>query len=192
MNRVAFYPGCAPYQGPPDPERQKDITRFVQQALSLPEGEVGFAEEPIAMSGMVHPGVAVTASVDINDLTAHRRFVSKLEETLRAVGLTVVEVVVQQVVDNMMGGILTGAAAGGVVGGSARAPSQRAEIVTEGLILGAVLGAIFGGIVGSSLRRQGPVLGVWKRGPDQSLRWEPAEQIVPAGVRGRERGFVRG
>ena len=112
MDRVAFYPRCAPYQGPPDTRRQTDIALFIQRALRLPEGEVGFAEEPIAASSMVQPGVALTTSLDIADVTANRRFVSELDAALRAVGLTVIEIVVQQVVDNMMAGILTGAAAG--------------------------------------------------------------------------------
>ena len=66
----------------------------------------------VATSSMVQPGVALTTSLDIADLTENRRFVSKLDAALRAVGLTVIEIVVQQVVDNMMAGILTGAAAG--------------------------------------------------------------------------------
>ncbi|HVA90954.1 MAG TPA: hypothetical protein VNL71_14060 [Chloroflexota bacterium] len=191
MARVAFYPRCAPYQGPPDKTRQQDIARFIQQALKLSEGEVSFAEEPIALSTMVQAGVAVTASVDINNTTAHQRFVAALEELLRAVGLTVLEVVVQQVVDSMMAGILTGAAAGSGVGSAAGVATKNTDAATDGMILGAVLGALFGGIVGSSLRRHGPVLGVWKRGPEQVLRWEPAEQIVPVDVRVRPRGAER-
>ncbi len=188
MVRVAFYPACAPYQGPSDKTRQQDIAGFIQRALKLPEGDVSFAEEPIPLSTMVQPGVAVTATVDVSTL-AHQKLVSALEEALRAVGLTVLEVVVQQVVDSMMAGILTGAAAGSGVGSAAGVATKNTEAATEGLILGAVLGALFGGIVGSSLRRQGPVLGVWRRGLDQALRWEPAEQIVPTGVRVRERAF---
>ena len=139
----------------------------------------------------MQPGVAVTATVEVNT-PAHQRLVAALDEALRAVGLTVLEVPVQQVGDSMVAGILTGAAAGSGVGRAAGVATKNTDAATEGLILGAVRGALCGGSVGHSLRRQGPVLGVWRRGPDQARRWEPAEQIVPSGVRVRQRGLLGG
>lgn len=186
MARVAFYPACAPYQGPSDEARQQDIARFIRQGLRLPEDQVvSFQEEPLPLSAMVQPTVAVTASMDISDAAVHQRFVASLEEVLRAVGLTVVEVVVQEIVDNTINGILTGAAAGSGVASAAGVIRGDRDVAIEGMVLGAVLGALFGGIVGSALQK-GHVLGVWKRGTDHILRWTPAEQIVP--VRVRERG----
>lgn len=179
MSRLKFILQGLPYQGPPDGERKNKVREFVAKQLPSADGVV-FRESGYSTDGVsvVQPDLAAYFDVESATESGMRAVVLRLAQAANSVGLTPQWVLVLQVESTVGHGIAIGGAAGTAAGLIVGGSSSKRETLVVGAVLGAVLGAILGGSYGSSLLKDGPLLGVWKAGPHGEWTWTSSKAIV--------------
>ena len=111
----------------------------------------------------------------------HKEIVKRIAEAARALASYVVRGSAQQpLVYHAARRLSAGAFSGTAIGrfrGRSNAGGDDAR--AAGMLLGAVLGALIDGVVGSSIAKDGPVLGIWQKDAKGIRRWTRAEFLVP-------------
>jgi len=182
VSRLKFIADCVPYGGQPDAAREEEIGQFVAAELGIPRQDVEFAEaaiaDPAGTMGSVEPTLVVFGDLDPEVGEGQREFVLRIGAVARAVALRIVRIVVQQVATHPGRGAAMGALSGAALGGAVGGQTKGKDALALGLFVGAILGALIGGAIGADLKRDGPVLGIWRRDAYSVWRWTAADEIL--------------